>query len=185
MHYQHPNPEFPKVFISELKVWELDAPVRAGILHTLETHRPPVDDEVIAALASLDVAPEEGGRGLLDTVLRVFHDLPWQRPDKETVLATNEASQYAAWVLVHGYNVNHFTSLINSHQVDALGDIEKTIQALRDAGVAMKEDIEGEAGSKLRQSATQAVTIDVEIQEQGIPGYDAVDIRLLRTCRAR
>lgn len=169
IHYQHPNLEFPKVFISELKTWELETPARANIVDALGTHRPPVEDEVIACLASLDVQPDERGRQLVDTVLHVFHDLPWRKPDKQVVLATNEVSQYAAWVLVHGYNVNHFTSLINSHQVEQLRDIEKTVQALRDAGVPMKENIEGEAGSRLRQSATQAVTIDVDVREQGRP----------------
>ena len=31
----------------------------------------------------------------------------------------------------------------------------------------MKSEIEGEPGSKLRQSATEAVTIDVEVLDQG------------------
>jgi hypothetical protein len=68
-------------------------------------------------------------------------------------------------VLVHGYNVNHFTCSINSHQVESLDDIEKTIAALQKAGVPMKAEIEGERGSKLRQSATEAAMIDVVISE--------------------
>ena len=104
---------------------------------------------------------------LLDAVLAEFHELPWQPPDKETVLALNEESQYAAWVSVHGYNVNHFTSLVNSHGVQSLDDIEKTIAALTQAGVPMKAAIEGERGSKLRQSATEAVVIDVAVSEKG------------------
>ena len=28
IHYQHPHPQFPKLFISELKTWELDDPSR-------------------------------------------------------------------------------------------------------------------------------------------------------------
>jgi len=79
----------------------------------------------------------------------------------------NRESQYAAWVLVHGYNVNHFTSLVNSHGVDSLRSLEQTIDALAAAGVPMKAEIEGEPGSKLRQSATEAVKIDVEITDQG------------------
>ena len=72
-------------------------------------------------------------------------------------------------MLVHGYNVNHFTSLINSHGVPALDDIEKTIAALKAAGVPMKSEIEGERGSKLRQTATEAVTIDVAVHDKGFP----------------
>jgi len=81
------------------------------------------------------------------------------------VVALNRESQYAAWVLVHGYNVNHFTSLVNSHGVESLDDLEKTIDALRRAGVPMKPEIEGEPGSKLRQSATEAVTIPVAVMD--------------------
>ena len=43
----------------------------------------------------------------------------------------------------------------------ALADIDKTIAALRAAGVPMKDQVEGQVGSKLRQSATQAAVIDV------------------------
>jgi hypothetical protein len=65
--------------------------------------------------------------------------------------------------------VNHFTSLINSHGVPGLDDIEKTIAALQKAGVPMKAAIEGERGSKLRQTATEAATIDVAVHDQGQP----------------
>jgi hypothetical protein len=51
--------------------------------------------------------------------------------DLETV---NRETQYGAWVLVHGYNVNHFTSLINSHKVQELDTIEKTAKALETKG---------------------------------------------------
>jgi hypothetical protein len=89
-------------------------------------------------------------------------------PQQATLEALHKVSQYAAWTLVHGYNVNHFTSLVNSHGVDAIGDLEKTIGALKAAGVPMKAEIEGEPGSKLRQSATEAVTIDVNVlDDQG------------------
>jgi hypothetical protein len=96
-----------------------------------------------------------------------FSRLPWDLPEKADVVAVNEVSQYAAWVLVHGYNVNHFTSLINSHGVAALDDIEKTVTALQEAGLPMKAEIEGQRGSKLRQTATQAVVIDVSVRESG------------------
>jgi hypothetical protein len=51
--------------------------------------------------------------------------------------------------------------------VAALGDIEKTIDALKRAGVPMKAEIEGARGSKLRQSATDAAMIDVAVSDNG------------------
>jgi hypothetical protein len=68
-------------------------------------------------------------------------------------------------VLVNGYDVNHFTASVDSHGVEALSDIEKTVAALRAAGVPMKKEIEGERGSKLRQSATEAASIEVAVKD--------------------
>jgi Domain of unknown function (DUF1338) len=168
IHFQHPNPQFPKLFISELKVWELPPEARVIIHRSVRSHRPNVSEEVLATLHNLDRDPS-AGQELLPEVVGQFHGLPWLLPRREDVAALNSVSQYAAWVLVHGYNVNHFTSLINSHGVSALDDIEKTIAALQQAGVPMKADIEGERGSKLRQTATEAVKIDVDVLDQGIP----------------
>jgi hypothetical protein len=168
IHYQHANAQFPKLFISELKVWELPVAPREVICRVIRSHRPAVSEEILAALAELD-RDSGSADGLLPQVVAQIEDLPWQAPSKADVLALNEVSQYAAWVLVHGYNVNHFTSLVNSHGVAALDDLEKTIAALAAAGVPMKREIEGERGSKLRQSATEAVKIDVPVMERGSP----------------
>jgi len=91
----------------------------------------------------------------------------WNTPDLEDVEAVHKESQYAAWVMVHGYNVNHFTSLINSHKVPGLDDIESTSAALEGAGVPMKGQIEGDRGTSLRQTATEAVEIEVPVSVRG------------------
>lgn len=169
IHYQHPHAEFPKLFISELKLWEMPSDIGEPLERLLETHRDPVTRVTLRQLTELNELPEEAHNQLLGIVVEEFQQLPWQLPDKETVEAVNRHSQYAAWVMVHGYHVNHFTSLINSHGAESLNDIEKTIAALKDAGVPMKANIEGERGSKLRQSATEAVMIDVNVAGDGEP----------------
>lgn len=170
IHFQHPNGRFPKIFISELKVWELGSTARRIIERAIESARD-LPMETLVQLHSLDneLVPEEHRNELLQKVVDHFHDLPWELPSHDDVTAFNDENQYAAWVLVHGYNVNHFTSLINSHQVSSLDDIEKTIAALAAAGVPMKKEIEGEGGSKLRQTATEAVVIDVDVLRDGRP----------------
>ena len=168
IHFQHANPQLPKLFISQLRVWELPPEVRGIIARTVRSHRAPMETEVLSALASQDQDGKTDGE-LLARVLGEFHELPWLLPAREDVEALNNVSQYAAWVLVHGYNVNHFTSLINSHGKAELDSIEKTIAALTKAGVPMKKEIEGEPGSKLRQSATEAVTIEVDVHDRGLP----------------
>ncbi|MCE9525938.1 MAG: DUF1338 domain-containing protein [Planctomycetales bacterium] len=169
IHFQHTNPQFPKLFISELKTWELPAEAREIIGRSVRSHRGNVSEKTLAALHNLDRDPSPANE-LLPEIVSIFHELPWLLPRREDVAAINAVSQYAAWVIVHGYNVNHFTSLINSHGVPALDDIEKTIAALQKAGIPMKTEIEGERGSKLRQTATEAVKIDVDVLDKGIPG---------------
>jgi hypothetical protein len=168
IHFQHGNQQFPKLFISELRVWELPAEARTVIEKTAKSHRPAICGDTLAALANLD-RDHQPAVELLPQVVAQFHELPWLLPAKADVEKLNKVSQYAAWVFVHGYNVNHFTSLINSHAVPTLDDIEKTIAALEKAGVPMKKEIEGERGSKLRQTATEAVTIDVQVHDRGVP----------------
>lgn len=167
IHMQHPNGLLPKLFISEMKVWELSEPVREKVLGTISSHRLPVSEQTLARLSHIDQVAAGDWAELLERIIREFHELPWNLPEKNDVAAVNKESQYAAWVLVHGYNVNHFTSLINSQAVPALDDIEKTIAALQKAGVPMKAEIEGAVGTKLRQTATEAVLIDVDVRDGG------------------
>jgi hypothetical protein len=162
-HFQHPNGQFPKIFISELRSWELSGAAQAILARTLRSHRAPLSD---AALARLYRVNEATQGELLDLVTAQFHELPWDLPEKADVVTLNKESQFGAWVLVHGYNVNHYTALINSQGTPGLADIELTIAALKQAGVPMKSEIEGAKGSKLRQTATEAVTIDVPVLDQ-------------------
>jgi len=169
IHYQHANPEFPKLFISELRVWELSTKTRAVIASMLNSHRPPIPLHVLSDLFQLQKADASAAIDdvLFEQVNEEFSTRPWVVPNRPDLEAVNAESQYAAWVMVHGYDVNHFTSLINSHDAEPLDDIEKTAEALRAAGVPMKEQIEGERGSKLRQTATAAVEMDVPVMVQG------------------
>ena len=167
IHFQHPNGQFPKLFISELKLWELSSSARDVLHRSVSRHRSPVSEEVLLGLHNISHGETAPRAELLAAIVANIHDLPWPVPAKSDVVAINTESQYAAWVLVHGYNVNHFTSLINSHGVESLGDIEKTIAALQRAGVPVKSEIEGARGTKLRQSATEAAVIDVPVLDQG------------------
>jgi hypothetical protein len=164
IHFQHPNGQFPKLFISELRSWELSDAAQAILAKTVRSHRAPLSDGALARLSRVDRTTHEE---LLDIAARQIHDLPWDVPDRHDVLALNAESQFGAWVLVHGYNVNHFTALINSQGTADLADIERTVAALRQAGVPMKGEIEGARGTKLRQTATEAVTIDVSVRDGG------------------
>jgi len=165
IHYQHPNPQFPKLFITQLKTWELSQRARAIIQKSIKTHRPHLSDANLASLYNLEkVSPAERTR-LIRLMVRYFEELPWELPQKKDVQELDQESQFAAWVLVNGYDVNHFTASINSHGVDSLADIEKTVDAMLKAGIPMKKDIEGERGTKLRQSSTEAMVVPVPVRD--------------------
>lgn len=163
-HFQHENPALPKLFVSELQLWRLPGNIRETIQRQLASHRDLASDTTLARMHDLDREPEHYDALMLEAI-HWFTELPWRTAHRNDVLAANAVSQYAAWVMVHGYAVNHFTSLINSHGVASLDTIEKTIAALQAAGVPMKSEIEGAAGSKLRQTATEAASIEVQVRD--------------------
>ena len=110
----------------------------------------------------------ENDAEILVKELTGFFVRPWNAPLKATVLKLNDLSQYAAWTLLHGNSVNHFTAFINYQDVKEWPDLPSTCDGLIAAGVPMKDSIEGQKDSILRQSSTQAVKEEAEvINEKG------------------
>ena len=165
IHFQYPHPDFPKIFVSQFDAWELDDDARRIVAESLTQHRPLPSEEQLAALSRLDSLSPAEQTAQLDQVVDWIETRPWPAPDRRALEQLHDVSQYAAWVLVHGYRVNHYTALINSQHHEAVSDIERTVELLRADGVPMKEAIEGEPGSRLRQSATKAVVTDVEVRD--------------------
>lgn len=157
IHYEHcDNKDFPKLFISELKIFELEGEARQIIMDALVAQRPVLSTELLSQLY------KDPSSDLMSVLLDYFETLPWKLPTRQEVETLNQHSQYAAWVLVHGYRVNHFTALI-SHP-DSLDAAYKRFQ---DVGIPMKDTIEGEVGSKLRQTSTTAVLSKVHVMGEG------------------
>ena len=152
------------MFVSELQSWCLSAGECQHLAGCLDNHRPPLSLDLLEQLGRSD---ETLDNNTLDNLADWFLQRPWPAPERSDVEAIASVSQYAAWVLVHGYAVNHFTGLVNSHQVDSLDSIDKTAASLSAAGVPMKAEIEGAVGSRLRQTATEAVVVDVEVTTEG------------------
>src|SRR5205823_11176142 len=73
IHFQHANQQFPKLFISELRVWELPSEARATIERTVKSHRPAICAELLAALANLDKG-KKPAVDLMERVMREFHE---------------------------------------------------------------------------------------------------------------
>jgi Domain of unknown function (DUF1338) len=127
----------PRVFLSELRADELSREAQR-LLASLPTDPPPPED--LEALAGWFSGPEAPVR-------------------EEALLALERESQYAAWLLAFGRKVNHFTG--------AVDDVEAWQERMREAGVPMKADIEGERGTCLRQTATHAASLPVRLEGGG------------------
>lgn len=163
-YVQHPTePDFPKIFISQLEVAQLPPATAAAVRDTVASYREILPESDVHSLAQLDKEPRYSAE-LLERTFAFFKTVPWDPVAKRTVLEINEVSQYGAWVLLHGYNVNHFTGYVNRHGVAPIDDIEGLVEELKRRGVPMKSEIEGERGSKLRQTATHAVRVPVTVR---------------------
>jgi hypothetical protein len=149
-HYRHRDRvDLPKLFISELIVEAFPDSIVEKIEATVSSDRF-FDLKTLKMKANSDEA--------IASTLQTVFTRPWQPPKRSIVEAINQVSQYGAWVLLHGYSVNHFTGYINRQNSDRYRDIETTASGLADRGIPMKDAIEGSRGSGLRQTATQAVT---------------------------
>jgi Domain of unknown function (DUF1338) len=155
-HYRHLQQEefnLPKLFISELIVDELPKSTQKLIYETVSAVKPELYFEPTTI------------ENLLSEGLGLFNR-PWQAPKRCIVEEVNQVTQYGAWVLLHGYAVNHFTGYVNIQNTPQFADIETTARGLANLGVPMKADIEGDIKCGLRQTATQAVTETVTVIDE-------------------
>ena len=168
-HYEHANnPANPKLFISQLEVDQLSPPIAAMIKKSVAggTDLVTADDRKwLESLAKGENIILKDAEDLAER-LAPFFCRPWNPPQRPIVEAIDKESQYAAWTLLHGNSVNHFTAYINAQQVAEWPDIEATVSALRRAGIPMKDEFEGERGSKLRQSSTKAADAECDVVEE-------------------
>lgn len=171
VHFEHPDKMFPKIFVSQLEVEKLPEWAQGLIRSTVKDTPYILSDSSIELMSVLNKEgelPRIAGEALVSDLVQYFRR-PWDIPRKEDVLKLNDVSQYAAWVLLHGNSVNHFTAFVNYQDVAEWPDLETTCKALAAAGIPMKDSLEGEKGSKLQQSATLAVKEEVEVEgEDGL-----------------
>ena len=136
IHLSHPD-GLPRVFISELRVSEL-SPRARQILSALPPDEPP------PVVHPGPVAPSAD----LIAKLADWFCAPALIPSEADLLELERESQYGAWMLLFGREVNHFTA--------AVDDVEIWAAKMAAAGVPMKGEIEGEKGAGLRQTASKA-----------------------------
>ncbi len=154
--YAPPSPQYPRIFISQLRVDEL-SPEVSRIIHsyTDTVTTDPVDalnlDDGYAADAFL-------------------HQPLWRTPTLKDYLALASESEFASWVIYNRYYLNHYTVSVHNlptgyntiEQFNAF--VESKGFKLNDSGGKIKISGDG----KLVQSSTVAQMVDAEfIGEQG------------------
>ena len=145
--YSPPEPQLPRIFVSELRVGELSDEVQ-GIIHsyTDEVTGDPVD------AIDLDNAAE------IDAFL---HRALWRLPSYEDFQRLASESEYAAWVIYNRYYLNHFTVSVHNlpEGYDTVASFNAFLEAhgfkLNDSGGKAKESPDG----LLIQSSTVAEMI--------------------------
>lgn len=148
--YSPPAPEYPRIFISQLRVDELSDDAQAIIRsYTDDVRSDPVD--------GLDL--DDG-----EAVDEFLHSGLWRLPTWEHYQRLSQESEYAAWVIYNRYYLNHFTISVHAlpapyDTIPAFNDwLEGQGIELNDSGGKVKESADG----KLRQSSTVSEMIDAE-----------------------
>ena len=166
VHFEHSDEALPKIFVSQLDVELLPEWAQELIHNTVKDTPYLLSDhsiELLNILKEKEVLPLEAADFLIKDLIRYFRR-PWGIPVKDDVLKLNDISQYGAWVLLHGNSVNHFAVFVNQQNVIEWPNLSATYEALKNGGIPMKDSIEGEPGSKLRQSSTLAVKEEVKVK---------------------
>lgn len=149
-HWEHPDPELPRVFISELVTARLPPPAQALVR------------DLVAQLPA----------GLADDEGCLVAGRPWPC-DLSTWRTLAEASEYAGWMAAFGLRANHFTVDVGSLRTFAgLRALNAWLVA---AGFPLNESggvVKGSPAVFLEQSSTLAapVTVTFSDGEAVLPG---------------
>ena len=148
--YSPPEPHYPRIFASELRVNDLsDEAQRIIQKYTDTVTSDPVD--------ALDLDNGEA-------VDQFLHQPLWQTPTLSDYQALLNESEYAAWVIYNRYYLNHFT--ISVHNLKpGYNTIDEFVQFLEERGFRLNSaggTIKVSPDGGLRQASTVAQMIDAE-----------------------
>jgi len=144
-HYEHKTiANAPRVFISQLMTEYFSPELQAVVKQCAAK----VPDEIVF------------GNNL------VFAGNPWGPPSYKTYEMLRKESEYAAWVYVYGFVVNHFTVSINS--LKKLNTIQKVNEFLKSKGFLLNSsggEIKGTPKELLEQSSTKGGVLKINFVE--------------------
>ena len=145
VHLEHPSEEnAPRVFISELILSEFSEDFQNLIKKRINSV----------------------GNAYYGDPDMIYKGRVWGKPSYAEYATLRKESEYAAWLYVHGFRVNHFTVSINA--LKKYDSIEKVNQFIKDCGFEMNAsggEIKGTPEKLLQQSSTLSEIIKVEFEE--------------------
>jgi hypothetical protein len=143
VHYQHPDPAFPKIFLSQIHLDQLSQGARSMLLSLINQIPPDFT-------ARWDWSA--GGR-------------PWL-PDFTVYEALERESEYAAWLSAFGFRANHFTVFANDLRSFAgIADLNLFLKTQGFRLNASGGEIKGSPALCLEQSSTLAEEAQVLFRE--------------------
>lgn len=146
--YAPPAENYPRIFISELRVQDL-TPATQALIHnyTNEVTADPVDSLNLDDATAVD---------------HFLHSGLWRIPTLEDYLTLNKESEYAAWVIYNRYYLNHFTVSVHNltEGYNTIAGFNTFLESkgftLNDSGGKIKTSADG----YLLQSSTVAEMIE-------------------------
>lgn len=143
-HYEHDDPEAPRVFISELLTEQCSPELQTTVKKLVEG----ITEEQVSG----------------DDFL--YSGRHWEL-DYQTYRELLEESEYAAWLAAWGYRANHFTVSVNHlNNFRTVADIN---QLLKDNGFAVNAsggEVKGSPADRLEQSSTMADRVPVQFSDR-------------------
>jgi hypothetical protein len=142
-HWEHPDSQLPKVFISELETTKLS---------------PLVQDIAKRAAASVSQASVKKDDFL-------WSRRPWKASYK-TYQELLKESEYAAWMYAFGFRSNHFTISVNA--LKSFKDLQSLNSFVKESGYPLNTsggEIKGVPTDLLEQSSTLAEKAQVAFEE--------------------
>lgn len=158
--YAPPSPNYPRIFISELRVGDLSAQAQ----QIIKKFTAPITKDPVDAL-HLDDPSAVGA---------FFHQPLWALPRVEDYQQLAAESEYAAWVIYNRYYLNHYT--ISVHALKDYNTLEKFNAFLEAIGIQLNTaggTIKVSPDGLLRQSSSVAKMIPASFScgtQMDIPG---------------
>lgn len=149
-HYEHADDKLPRIFISEL---------------ILEDFSPFLKETISKVIDSI---PANALSGNL-----LFSGRMWDTPSYKIYDQLREESEYAAWLYLYGFIVNHFT--VNINELKAFDSVEEVNDFLKHNGFKLNSsggEVKGRPSDLLQQSSTIADRIKYGFieGEKEVPG---------------